>query len=241
MAALCAAGKVKSLLRPGVENYTVTEAVQQVTDAFKCRPLRNLLSFQQLQHGVAGKTLILNPTEQYATTFPKWTFGQHEIYVIDIRVSTGEGTASSQLPTTVFKMKNTRYPLTGRASRQFYSEMKLRFGYMPFSLRHFDNENSARRGVLECIKHGLVEPFTPHCESGSEFVAQFKFTFVVMPNCLIQFAGLPLDTSVYDSQYDTMGEKMIHKLVMPLDTQEDEEKKKSENVTSGTAADDVPV
>jgi len=41
----------------------------------------------------------------------------------------------------------------------FLSEAEKKFGTMPFTLRAFDEEAKAKMGVVECVKHGIVEPF----------------------------------------------------------------------------------
>ena len=65
-----------------------------------------------------------------------------------------------QLRTTVFKKSTERnYKLKMKASRYFYSEMNDRCESLPFSLRSFADENKARFGVVECLKHDLVYPY----------------------------------------------------------------------------------
>ncbi|MCD1171900.1 hypothetical protein KPL84_02035, partial [Bacillus anthracis] len=60
-------------------------------------------------------------------------------------------------------------------------------------LRYFEDEKRAKMGVNECVNHKLVEPFQVLYEKPSEFVAQFKFTALVMPNRTIKITGLPFE------------------------------------------------
>ena len=46
--------------------------------------------------------------------------------------------------------------------------MDKRFSTMPFTLRMFEDEKKARMGVVECVKHQLVEPFNVLYERESE-------------------------------------------------------------------------
>lgn len=41
----------------------------------------------------------------------------------------------------------------------FLSQVRNKHGSMPFNLRSFDKETSARLGVVECVNHKLIEPF----------------------------------------------------------------------------------
>ena len=41
----------------------------------------------------------------------------------------------------------------------FYSEVRTKYGNMPFNLRGFEEETKAKMGVVECVNHKLVEPF----------------------------------------------------------------------------------
>lgn len=86
-----------------------------------------------------------------------------------------------------------------KVSRAFYSDVDKRFGSMPFTLRALDEENKARMGLVECVKHKLLEPFTVLYEKENEFVAQFKFTVLLMPSGSHKITGLPIDLSPYET------------------------------------------
>jgi hypothetical protein len=60
---------------------------------------------------------------------------------------------------TIYKKTEEVYMLKMRASRTFISEVEKRFQNMPFNLCAFDDEKKAKMGVVECIKHKLLEPF----------------------------------------------------------------------------------
>ncbi len=83
----------------------------------------------------------------------------------------------------------------------FYSEVEKRFSLMPFTLRHFEDEKRARMGVIECAKHDLVEPYPVYQEKEGEFVAEFKFTVLLMPSGQMKITGLPIDLDLYESEY----------------------------------------
>ncbi|XP_076341895.1 proliferation-associated protein 2G4-like [Tachypleus tridentatus] len=83
--------------------------------------------------------------------------------------------------TTVYKKTDEIYQLKMKASRAFFSEVE-KFGNMPFTLRALEDEKKARMGVVECVNHKLIEPFTVLYEKEGELVAQFKFTVLLMPS-----------------------------------------------------------
>jgi hypothetical protein len=46
-----------------------------------------------------------------------------------------------------------------KASRAFFSEVQQKFGLMPFSLRLLEDEVKAKLGIVECERHGLMQPY----------------------------------------------------------------------------------
>lgn len=74
----------------------ITEAVQQVSDSYKCKPIEGMLSHELKQFKIDGeKTIIQNPSEAQRKEHEKCTFETHEVYAIDVIVSSGEGIVST--------------------------------------------------------------------------------------------------------------------------------------------------
>ncbi len=80
------------------------------------------------------------------------------------------------------------------------SEAEKKYGMMPFSLRNFEEEGKARLGITECVKHDLMEPYPVYYDKDGEFVAEFKFTVLIMPNNTMKITGLPVDLEAYQSE-----------------------------------------
>ncbi|XP_013391205.1 proliferation-associated protein 2G4 [Lingula anatina] len=198
------------LVKPGEENYTVTEAIQKVAESFKCKPIEGMLSYQIQHHRIDGdKAIIQNPNEAQRKEHEKCEFEVHEVYAIDVLVSTGEGKGREMdARTTVYKKKDLIYQLKMKASRQFFSEVQTKFSNMPFTLRAFEDEKKAKMGVVECVKHGLVESYNVLFDRENEYVAQFKFTVLLMPNGTLKITGLPFDPDVYESEHQVEDEKI---------------------------------
>ncbi|PVD35986.1 hypothetical protein C0Q70_02956 [Pomacea canaliculata] len=203
MAAHMASEAALRLVKPGNENYQVTDGIQKVADCYKCKPLEGMLSHQLLKNVIDGeKAFILNPTEAQRKEHDKCEFQVHEVYAIDVLVSSGEGKGRElDTRTTVYKKKDIIYQLKMKASRQFLSETDKKFGLMPFTLRLFEDEKKAKMGVVECVKHDLMQPFTVLYEREGEFVAQFKVTVILMPNGPLKITGLPFEPEAYQTEY----------------------------------------
>ncbi|GLV44101.1 uncharacterized protein CBL_12603 [Carabus blaptoides fortunei] len=190
------------LLKPGNETYTVTDTVQKVAESFKCKPVEGMLSHQLKQFKIDGeKTIIQNPNEAQKKEHEKFEFDTHEVYAMDVLVSTGEGVGKEMdTRVTIYKKTDETYQLKLKASRMFYSEVRTKHGSMPFNLRSFEEETKAKMGVVECVNHKLIEPFQVLYEKQGEYIAHFKFTVLLMPNGPHRITGLPFEPELYQSQ-----------------------------------------
>jgi len=152
----------------------------------------------------------------------------HEVYALDVLVSTGEGKPKEHdTRTTVYKKKDLIYQLKMKTSREFLSVAEKRFGMMPFTLRSFDQEGKARMGVIECAKHDLMEPYPVYYEKEGELVAEFKFTVLIMPNNTMKITGLPVDLDSYQTDNTITDEAVKGLLQMSLVTKNKKKKTKS--------------
>jgi len=99
-------------------------------------------------------------------------------------MSTGEGKPRElDTRTSVFRKTSQVYNLKMKASRYVHNEIATRFNTMPFTLRALD-EKRGRLGIVECVKHDVVESYPVLYEKDGEFVAQFKFTVLLLPNSI---------------------------------------------------------
>jgi len=111
---------------------------------------------------------------------------------------------------------------------------------MPFTLRAFDEEKKARMGVLECVNHKLLEPFTVLYEKENEFVAQFKFTVLLMPSGSHKITGLPTDLSLLESEYHVEDESIKALLNRGVGHKAGKKKKKSAAKAGSDSTADKP-
>jgi len=191
------------LLKAGNTNYGITDAVQQVSESFKCKPIEGMLSHELKQFKIDGeKTIIQNPSEAQRKEHEKCTFEKHEVYAIDVLISSGEGYGREKdAKITIYKKTDENYMLKLKAARSLLTDVKARYGNMPFNIRYFEEETKARMGLVECISHKVMEPFQVLYEKPNEFVAQFKHTVLLMPNGINLVTGLPFPVENYQSEH----------------------------------------
>lgn len=229
MAAYTASEVALRLVKPGTENFKVTESISKVTEAFQCKPIEGMLSHQLQRNVIDGpKTIILNPSEAQRKEQEKCEFAVNEVYGIDVLVSTGEGKGREMdTRTTVFKKKDTVYNLKMKTSRQFFSEADKKFGTMAFTIRSMDDERKAKMGVIECVKHDLVDSFNVLYDKPGEFVAQFKFTVLLLPDGSLRINDLPFNPKCYNSKH-TMDDKAVLELLSQPTSKKDQDKLKQQ-------------
>lgn len=222
------------LLKPGNETYAITEAVQKVAESFKCKPVEGMLSHQLKQFKIDGeKTIIQNPNDAQKKEHEKFELDKHEVYAMDVLISTGEGVGKeTDTRVSIYKKTDEIYQLKLKASRMFYTEVRTKYGNMPFNLRNFQDETKAKMGVVECVKNKLIEPFQVLYEKPGEIVAHFKFTVLLMPNGPHKITGLPVDTDLYQSEHSVVDPELksiLNSSANPKSAKK--KKKKSESST----------
>merc|ERR1712196_457208 len=107
-------------------------------------------------------------------------------------MSTGEGKGKeTEIRNTVYKRApETSFSLRTQKARQFISEVNRRFPALPFTMRAFEDEQVARIGVSEARRHELLEEYHVLQEKSKEFVAQFKFTVLLLPGGTKKVTGM---------------------------------------------------
>lgn len=190
------------LMQPGNTNYEVTEAINKVAAEYNCKPVSGMLIHQLKRNEIEGKkTIVLNPDDDMRREQNTITFGMNEVYGLDVIFSTGEGRyREMDARTNVYKVHaDTTYNLKLKTSRQFFSEVDKKFGSMAFNLRSCNDVKKARLGVVECVKHGLVDAFTVLREKEGETVAQFKFTVALLEDGITLLNSLPYNPHYFET------------------------------------------
>merc|ERR1740128_218673 len=118
-----------------------------------------MLSHQIKRNLINGeKSIIQNPTEEQRKDHKKCEFEVHEVYAVDVLISTGEGKSREMdTRTSVYKKTEHGYNLKMKHSKVFYAKVAEHHPNMPFTLRSFEDETKTKMGVKETVNHGLVE------------------------------------------------------------------------------------
>ena len=126
LAAHLASEAALRLVKPGNETYEVTETVSKIAEAFDCKPVEGMLSHQLEQNRIDGeKTIIQNPSEAQRKEHEKFDFSVHEVYAVDVLISSGEGLGREKdAKITIYKKTDESYMLKMKTSREFYSKVK---------------------------------------------------------------------------------------------------------------------
>jgi len=230
-AAYFAAECAHKLLRPGKTNTEITETIRKVADIFKVTPCAGVLSHQVKQNIIDGNKVILNKPD-VDQNVDETTFEVNEVYVIDIVMSTGEGKPKELTNrTTVFKRAIDRaYSLKLLAARTVFSEIQQKFPALAFTLRALD-EKKRRLGIVEILKHDLLDTYPVLWEKDGEFVVQFKFTAMILPNSTERLSSFPLPHVTSDFSVDSSPDI---KAILAMSTKRKKKPKKKKK--QGTAA-----
>ncbi|BFZ54521.1 hypothetical protein PYCC9005_001558 [Savitreella phatthalungensis] len=226
------------LIKPGGKNWDVTDAVQKIAESFGCKPCEGILLHNQERNVVAGKKeIILNPSENIKRE--THSFEQGEVYGVDILISTGEGKVKRMdCRTTVFKRaSDLKYSLKMPTSRKTLSEIDKAFGAFPFTLRSLADEKTARIGVIEPQKHGLLQAYEVFEEKNGEFVALAHSTIALAPNGTVRLAGpISFDADKVKSSHSLEDEELKALIAKPLKAAKKKAKKSAGGAAEGQAA-----
>merc|ERR1712241_284877 len=242
LAAHLASEAALRLVKPGNDTYEITETVSKIGEAFDCKPVEGMLSHQLEQNRIDGeKTIIQNPSEAQRKEHDKFEFALHEVYAVDVLISSGDGQGREKdAKITVYKKTEDTYMLKMKTSREFYSKVSKQFGTMPFNLRSMEDEKKARMGVVECVTHRLIEPFQVLFDKEGAHVAHFKFTVLLMPNGPHKITGLPFDESLVKSEKSVQDEEIVKLLKTSANPKAARKKKKAAEKAVTGEADPVP-
>lgn len=228
MAAHLASEAALRLVKPGMENTEVTDTLTEIGKAFDCKPVEGMVSHNLEQNIIDGEKTINNCLEGQAKDREIHEFKQHEVYAVDVLLSTGDGkNQEKDAKTTVFKKTGLTYMLKMKTSREFFSQVGKSYGPMPFNLRNCEEEKKARMGVVECVKHQVLQPFHVLYEKDGAFVAQFKFTVLLMPNGPMKITGLPFDVDLYKSEKKVEDGEILTLLKQSTNPRANKKKKKA--------------
>lgn len=226
-AAWTAAEAALRTIKVGVSNTLVTQHIQEACDQFKCQPVQGVLSHELKQMQIDGAKVILGK-ETDTDKVDAFEFGLHEVYTVDVMVSTGDGKMrETDERACVYKRAlETSYQLKTAKARQFIAEVNRRFPTLPFSLACIEEEQCARVGVSESRRHNLLHEYPVMAERPGELVAGFKFTVLLLPGGTKKITGLTFEQAdKIQSQYQVESENLKKVLAATTNTRKPRKKK----------------
>jgi len=160
------------------------------------------------------------------------------VYALDSFASTGEGRPSEMdARTTVFKRNpDIIYQLKMNTSRATYSEIKKKHNSMCFNLRTLENESRSKMGIAECVENEVCTDFPVLYENEGEFVAQFKYTTLLMPKGPLRITRSFYDPSVISSETEVTNEEIKALLATSIRNKNKNQKKKNKKKAKKAAA-----
>merc|ERR1740117_2268927 len=233
-AAWTAAEAAVRLVQVGNTNTQVTEAFAKVAEEFKCKPVQGVLSHQLKKHVIDGNRCIIS-VDTADEKVDEFEFEMNEVYCIDVVMSTGEGKGKeTELRHTVYKraVENT-YLLNTQKARQFLHEVNTRFPALPFSLRAIEDVQVARVGVSEAKRHELLHEYPILKEKAEHFVAQFKFTVLLLPGGTKKITGLPLNETQVASTLSIQDEDLKKLISSSANPKKNKKKKATDDKPDG--------
>merc|ERR1712130_918270 len=145
----------------------------------------------------------------------EFSFEHHQVFGIDIMMSSGRGKAVDRGERTTIYKRNVEieYPLKMKTSRELLKSINKQYPTFPFTMRNFESSRS-RLGITECVRTNIVQPYPILSEKNGEFVAQFKFTVIINPKATVQITGLPLDmASVHPTKQKQIADEELNNLL----------------------------
>jgi len=223
-AATLMAEAATKLIRPKRTNQEVTEAWEAIAAAFGVSLVEGALSHQMKRYVIDGNKVIIGKRD-HSMKVDAATFELNEVYSVDVCVSTGDGKVkNSPARTTVFKRAvDKSYRLKMKASRYLFNEVNSKFPTLPFTLRAFDDEKSARMGVVECHKHDLVTPYPVLLEKEGAGVVHFKFTVLILPSGTVKITESACEPAACFATESTVPEEI--KAILALSSKTNKKKK----------------
>ncbi|QDS71771.1 hypothetical protein FKW77_009234 [Venturia effusa] len=143
-----------------------------------------------------------------------------EVWGIEVGLSLGSGKVKT-LPErpTLHRRTDTKYGLKRDSSRKLLTEIVKKFGTFPFSLRQLEDERSAKVGVVECVRGGVVRQYDVVVDKDGEPVSRLFSTVALTKNGLTILAAPPaFDVSKYEKETDKKitDEEILKILELPL-------------------------
>jgi len=239
MAAHTASECVLRMIKPGGKSPDVSKIINRVAEEYGCTPVVGVCSHSLERNNLDGEKVIVGKadTEQKVDDVE---FAPHEVYALDIVMSTGEGKPKEVDERTTVFMRNpdSTYRLKMKASRQVLSQVDKDFPNFPFTVRAFgEDEKKVYFGLKECTTHELLTAYPVLYEKEGEHIGHIKMTVVVLPSGTIRVAGTSMNTEGIASEKSIKDEEILKILAQSAGKKKKNKKKKKKPAAAASTED----
>jgi curved DNA binding protein len=149
----------------------ITNMLEKITKAYGCNVVESTTIWQFEHNEIESKKkIILAPGEG---TRGEGLPEVGEVWGVEMGVSLGSGKVKSNgNRTTLHRRTALTYQLKRPTSRGLLSEVVKKFGTFPFSLRQLDDEKTAKVGVVECVRTGVIRQYEVVVDKDAQPVAR---------------------------------------------------------------------
>lgn len=208
--------KAKAQAQKPYSQGKITQLLEKVVKSYGCNLVENTTCWQFERNEIEGKKkIILAPGEGVrGDGLPE----VGEVWGLEVGVSAGTGkTKTLSNRATLHRRTTTTYGLKRPSSRAILSEIVKKFGTFPFSLRQLDDERSAKVGVVECVRGGVVRQYEVIGDKDSEPVARLFSTVAINKNGLTRLSAPPtLNLENFQTENKITDEEVLKILEQPL-------------------------
>lgn len=167
--------KAKAQAQKPYSQSQMTQLLEKVVKSYGCNLVENTTSWLFERNEIEGKKkIILAPGEGVrGDGLPE----VGEVWGVEVGVSLGTGKVKTvNNRATLHRRTTTTYGLKRPSSRATLSEVVKKFGTFPFSLRQLEDERSAKVGVVECVRGGVLRQYEVIGDKDNEAVGRLFTT-----------------------------------------------------------------
>ncbi|KAJ5388616.1 hypothetical protein N7509_011157 [Penicillium cosmopolitanum] len=208
--------KKKAAAQRAPTQAQMSTLLEKVAKAYGCNVIENTTSWLFDRNEIEGsKKIILSPGDGVrGDGIPE----VGEVWGVEVGLSLGNGKVKNlDHRATLHRRTTTTYGLKRPSSRQTLSEIVKKFGTFPFSLRQLEDEKSAKVGVVECVRSGVVRQYEPAGSADNTPVSRLLTTVAITKNGLTKLATPnAVDLELYKSDKKIEDEEILKILEQPL-------------------------
>ncbi|CAI7676244.1 hypothetical protein N7533_006120 [Penicillium manginii] len=227
--------KKKAAAQRAPTQAQMSSLLEKVAKAYGCNVIENTTSWVFDRNEIEGaKKIILSPGDGVRGD---GTPEVGEVWGVEVGLTLGNGKVKNlDHRATLHRRTTTTYGLKRPSSRQVLSEIVKKFGTFPFSLRQLEDEKTAKVGVVECVRSGVVRQYEPAGSADNTPVSRLLTTVAITKNGLTKLATPnAVDLELYKSDKKIEDEEILKILEQPLarSTGNKKNKSKKKKTTGG--------